>query len=51
VKDSILAVSPNAKVIVMGDLNDNPTDKSLTEGLKSVGKEKGSKQMKCLIHL
>lgn len=43
VKDSILAVSPNAKVIVMGDLNDNPTDKSLTEGLKSVGKEKGIK--------
>lgn len=39
VKDSILAVSPHAKVIIMGDLNDNPTDKSLSVGLKAVGKE------------
>ena len=33
VKDSILAVYPGSSVIVMGDLNDDPDDKSLTEGL------------------
>ncbi|HRN34654.1 MAG TPA: hypothetical protein PLC76_12765 [Saprospiraceae bacterium] len=38
VKDSILTISPNAKVIVMGDLNDDPTDKSITVGLKAFGK-------------
>ena len=33
IKDSIFNVNPNAKIIVMGDLNDDPDDKSLTEGL------------------
>ncbi len=37
VKDSVLATSPHAKVIVMGDLNDDPTDKSLVTGLGAVG--------------
>jgi len=31
--DSIFNVDPNANIIIMGDLNDNPTDKSLTEAL------------------
>jgi len=43
VKDSVLAVNPHAKVIVMGDLNDDPTDKSLTFSLKATGNKKGIK--------
>lgn len=34
--DSLLAIDPNAKVIVMGDLNDDPVDKSVKKGLKTV---------------
>lgn len=33
--DAILKNDPNANIIIMGDLNDNPTDVSLTEGLKA----------------
>lgn len=36
--DSIRTKNPEAKVIVMGDLNDDPNNKSLTEGLNSRGK-------------
>ena len=35
VKDSIMALYPEGNVIVMGDLNDDPDDKSLTEGLQA----------------
>lgn len=31
--DSILAIDPKAKIILMGDLNDNPTDKSIKVSL------------------
>ena len=34
VKDSLLRDDPNVKVIVMGDMNDDPTNKSMTEGLR-----------------
>lgn len=47
IKDSIIASNPAAKVIVMGDMNDDPTDKSLAvelRGRKSV-KEVGDKDM------
>ena len=43
VKDSILAVNPGAKVIVMGDLNDDPTDKSLVKSLNAKGSKKDLK--------
>ena len=33
VKDSLLRDDPNVKVIIMGDLNDDPTNKSMTVGL------------------
>ncbi|MBE0638485.1 MAG: endonuclease/exonuclease/phosphatase family protein [Bacteroidales bacterium] len=33
--DSLLAIDPNAKVIVMGDLNDDPIDKSVKKVLNS----------------
>ncbi|HQV77399.1 MAG TPA: endonuclease/exonuclease/phosphatase [Chitinophagales bacterium] len=36
--DSLIAVSPNSKVIVMGDLNDNPTDESLIKYLNTAAK-------------
>jgi hypothetical protein len=33
--DSIMQKDPNAKIIIMGDLNDDPTDKSLTKYLNA----------------
>ncbi len=33
--DSIRTVNPNAKIVVMGDLNDDPTNKSLTQVLNA----------------
>ena len=33
--DSILKIEPNASIIIMGDLNDNPNDESLTEALQA----------------
>lgn len=33
--DSLLKIDPNAKFIVMGDLNDDPVNKSLTDVLKA----------------
>lgn len=38
--DSIMAVNPNAKAIVMGDLNDDPTDPSIVKILGAVGNKK-----------
>ncbi len=34
--DDILKIEPNANIIIMGDLNDNPTDVSLTKGLEAL---------------
>ncbi len=33
--DQILEVDPDANIVIMGDLNDNPTDKSITEHLQA----------------
>lgn len=38
--DSLTALNPNAKIIVMGDLNDDPVNKSLTEVLRAKGDTK-----------
>jgi hypothetical protein len=38
--DTILAKKPKAAIVVMGDLNDEPTDASLVEGLKASGNPK-----------
>lgn len=38
--DSILGVHPDAKIIFMGDLNDDPVDESVTDYLKANGKIK-----------
>ena len=47
IKDRILRESPDTKVFVMGDLNDDPTNKSMTEGLscKSEIKKVGDNDM------
>ncbi len=37
--DSILKVNPNAKIIVMGDLNDDPDDDSVIRHLRAKGKK------------
>ena len=33
--DSIQAEDPDAKIVIMGDLNDDPNNKSITEGLRA----------------
>lgn len=38
--DSVMAVNPATKAVVMGDLNDDATDKSIVEGLRAKGKIK-----------
>lgn len=40
IADSLMDSNPGAKVIIMGDLNDNPNAKSITEHLKAKGKAK-----------
>ena len=35
--DSLSSIDPNAKVVVMGDLNDDPTSESVKSGLMAVG--------------
>lgn len=35
--DSVLAVNPDAKIVLMGDLNDDPVDKSIFETLDARG--------------
>lgn len=47
IADSLMNANPNAKVIIMGDLNDNPNAKSITEHLKVKGKikEMGEKDL------
>lgn len=36
ITDSIFSRNPNALIVIMGDLNDEPNDKSLTEGLEAL---------------
>ncbi len=36
--DSILKIDPNAKIIIMGDLNDDPTDPSVKQVMRTVDK-------------
>ena len=39
ISDSIYAIKPHAKVVIMGDLNDDPTSPSLTGHLRAKGKK------------
>ena len=48
--DSVLSVNPAAKIIVMGDLNDNPTDKSIRQGLRTIGTKYATIQEKQLFN-
>lgn len=41
--DSLLTLDPMSKILVMGDFNDNPTNKSITQGLRSKGAVKNVK--------
>jgi hypothetical protein len=38
--DSIMAIKPDAKIIIMGDFNDDPTDKSIATVLKATSDKK-----------
>lgn len=42
--DSLMAVDPQSKIILMGDLNDDPIDESVSKHLGAKGKEKDVKQ-------
>ncbi|MFW5792856.1 MAG: endonuclease/exonuclease/phosphatase family protein [Bacteroidota bacterium] len=42
--DSIIEVEPDAKIFMMGDLNDDPDNKSVEEHLNAKGKVKGLKE-------
>lgn len=42
--DSIQMITPDAKIIVMGDLNDDPEDKSIVQGLQSKSKPNETRQ-------
>ncbi|MBV6440381.1 MAG: hypothetical protein EPGJADBJ_02049 [Saprospiraceae bacterium] len=42
--DSILAINDQAKIIIMGDLNDDPTNKSLTQVLNAKGSTEDMKK-------
>ncbi len=39
IADSILTLNPDARIIMMGDLNDDPTNESLIKHMKAVGKQ------------
>lgn len=39
IADSILNINPSARIIVMGDLNDNPTNESLIKHMLAKGKQ------------
>lgn len=41
--DSLYKINPNAKIITMGDLNDDPTNKSVKKGIKAIGKKEDLK--------
>lgn len=45
ITDSLLNADKNAKIVIMGDLNDNPTDKSLTKVLKASDKKPNGKRL------
>lgn len=40
ISDSLLAINPNAKIMIMGDLNDDPTNHSVAKYLKATGNKK-----------
>jgi endonuclease/exonuclease/phosphatase family metal-dependent hydrolase len=43
IADSVLAINPKAKIIMMGDLNDQPTDPSVKKIFKTSGDSKNMK--------
>ncbi len=44
IADSLMAIDPMAKVLIMGDLNDDPTSPSVKKVLGAVGKKKKVKE-------
>ncbi len=44
IADSIINENPNAKIVMMGDFNDYPTNKSIIEGLRAKGSVKDLKE-------
>jgi predicted extracellular nuclease len=38
IADSLMKINPNLKMVIMGDLNDNPNNKSIAKYLKAKGK-------------
>ncbi len=44
IKDSILAADPARKIFIMGDMNDDPTNKSMRVGLRAKGNKEEVKE-------
>ena len=44
IADSVMKANPNTKVVMMGDFNDDPTDKSIAQGLGAKFKLKDLKE-------
>lgn len=44
IADSLYSIDPQAKIFIMGDLNDDPVDKSVAEVLGAVGKKSKLKE-------
>ena len=42
--DSILTINPNAKIVLMGDFNDDPTNRSIKDELRAGGKQNKLKE-------
>ncbi len=47
--DDILALDPKARIIIMGDMNDEPTNKSLVETLGAKSPDSGAKLVNLMI--
>jgi endonuclease/exonuclease/phosphatase family metal-dependent hydrolase len=47
--DEILAKDPSARVMIMGDMNDEPTSKSLSETLGAAGPKSGAKLVNLML--
>lgn len=43
-KDALMKQYPEAKIVIMGDMNDDPRDKSMTEGLACLHRQKDVKR-------
>ena len=49
--DSLLSADPSANVVLMGDFNDTPNDRSITQGLRALPSDRGAPECAALYNL